>query len=251
MIRSFARFEDGTVKPDISLDEVVLFRSRPDVVTWTDIDFGPGDEAMIEEVLGARFQFHSMAVENALRHSLHPRLDDWNDYVALVLHAVDFDPTATSLRLNELDVFVGRNYLVTLHERKIAALDQTWDLVLHHPRRLVRGVDNLLFQLIDAVVSAYMPIMDHFDDWQATVEDEVFQRATPGTLAQIFRQKRVLIELRRVLSGQREVLNRLARDELGVIDVDDRGYFRDIYEHLVRLHDITESLRDLTGGSTS
>jgi magnesium transporter len=248
-IKSFARYADGVVRPDISIEEVMLLRSDPAVMTWTDIEATAEKDGELARLLEHSFLFHAMSVDNALRRAQHPRLDDWGDYICLVLHAVDFDDDRLELESLELDIFVGRNYIVTCHEQPIHALNVTWDFVIHHPRRLVRGVDNLLYQLIDNVLGDYLPILDYFDEWQTKIESEIFEAASPKTLATIFRQKRALIELKRAMAGKREVLGRLSRDELAVIDEEDRHYFRDLYEHLVRLHEITESLRDLTGGA--
>jgi len=106
-----------------------------------------------------------------------------------------------------------------------------------------------LYELADGIVADYMIVVDNLDDVIDRIEDEVFDRPTPYTLEQIFRLKRAVLNLRRIISPQREVLNKLARDDYPVIDVKDRVYFRDVYDHLVRLYDINESLRDLVGGA--
>jgi magnesium transporter len=94
-----------------------------------------------------------------------------------------------------------------------------------------------------------MPIVEELDAAIDLIEDQVFVRASPRTLERLFALKRVLLAMRRILLPQREVLNKLARDDYKVIDPKDRIFFRDIYDHLVRLHDLNESLRDLVGGA--
>jgi len=94
-----------------------------------------------------------------------------------------------------------------------------------------------------------MRVVDDLDEVIDQIEDEVFDKPTSDTLERIFRLKRAVLTLRRIISPQREVLNKLARDDYPVIDAKDRVYFRDVYDHLVRLYDINESLRDLVGGS--
>jgi magnesium transporter len=94
-----------------------------------------------------------------------------------------------------------------------------------------------------------MPVVEEIDEAVDRCEDEVFGKATPEILAQIFTLKRAVLHLRRIIGPQREVLNRLARDDYAVIDAKARVYFRDVYDHLVRLHDITESIRDLVSGT--
>ena len=95
----------------------------------------------------------------------------------------------------------------------------------------------------------YMPIIEKIDEEIDWIEDQVFDRPSSDTLARLFTLKRVLLAMRRILLPQREVLNKMARDDYQVIDRKDRIFFRDIYDHLVRLHDVNESLRDLVGGA--
>jgi magnesium transporter len=106
-----------------------------------------------------------------------------------------------------------------------------------------------LYKIADYLVADYMPIVEKIDEGINEVEDQVFDRPSPLTLEKLFGLKRVLLAMRRILLPQREVLNKLARDPYQVIDPKDRIFFRDIYDHLVRLHDINEGLRDLVAGA--
>jgi magnesium transporter len=111
------------------------------------------------------------------------------------------------------------------------------------------GPDHLLYELLDLITADYLPAVDALDEVIDRIEDEVFARPAQSTLNKIFSLKRAILHLRRIIGPQREVLNRLARDEYPFIDAKDRVYFRDVYDHLVRLVDLTESLRDLIGGT--
>jgi magnesium transporter len=116
-------------------------------------------------------------------------------------------------------------------------------------RHLRNGADHFLYRLTDEVVASYMPVVEALDEAIDLAEDQVFDRPTTATLEQIFALKRAALHLRRIIGPQREVLNKLARDDYQVIDSRARIYFRDVYDHLVRLHDITESIRDLVSGA--
>ena len=107
----------------------------------------------------------------------------------------------------------------------------------------------MLYKIVDNIVADYMPIVEKIDDAIDQIEDEVFDRPQPRTLERLFALKRILLSMRRILLPQREVLNKLARDDFAVIDPHDRIFFRDIYDHIVRLHDLNESLRDLVSGA--
>jgi magnesium transporter len=106
-----------------------------------------------------------------------------------------------------------------------------------------------MYRLTDEIVASYMPAVEELDAEIDRAEDELFERPTTSTLEHIFHLKRAALHLRRIVGPQREVLNKLARDDYPVIDDQARVYFRDVYDHLVRLHDISESLRDLVSGT--
>lgn len=250
MLRCLARYDDGRLKTDITLEDVERLRNESGVVTWTDFHAIRRDhEHDAEQVLVKAFGVHPMAADNALRQSQHPRVDDWQDYIMVVLHQPVIDEATLAIDFREVDLVVGKNYIATLHDGENSVIDRVFEQVSRNQKRMVRGVDNLLFQIVDSVICEYMPIIDRFDENMVKIENEIFENADSATLAGIFRQKRSLIDLRRMLSSQREVLNRLGRDDYAVIDEDDRPFFRDLYEQIVRLQDITESLRDLTIGA--
>jgi magnesium transporter len=196
------------------------------------------------------FGFHPLAIDDALVESHVPKVDDWSEYLYLVLHAVDFDLSALDVDTHEVDFFLGTNYLVTHHTEPVPALDRVWAACRRDDRHLMRGADYLLFELADGIVSDFMPCIDSLDEAVDRIEEEVFAKSSsPSTLSTIFTLKRAAVHLRRILSPQREVLNRLARDDYRPIDARERVYFRGVYDHLVRLVDINESLRDLIGGT--
>ena len=143
----------------------------------------------------------------------------------------------------------GRQYIVTHHDETIPALEKVWLAAQRDDRHVKNGADHLLYKLVDEVVASYMPVVEEMDEAIDDTEDQIFVTATPHILERLFQFKRATITLRRIISPQREVLNRLARDDYKVIDAKDRIYFRDVYDHLVRLYDITESIRDLVGGA--
>jgi magnesium transporter len=124
-----------------------------------------------------------------------------------------------------------------------------WSSCQRDERHLEEDVDHVLYRLVDELAASYMAVIEDLDDAIELVEDEVFDRPTSATLERIFVLKRALIQLRRIIVPQREVLNRLARGDYSVIDAHDRVFFRDVYDHLVRMHDINESMRDLVAGA--
>jgi magnesium transporter len=197
------------------------------------------------------FGFHALAIGDALEQTHVPKVDDWGDYLYIVLNYMDTKETDKSWRteIEELDIFLGQNYIVTHHDEPIPAVEETWATCDRDIRNLQDGPDHLLYKIADFMVAGYMPTVEKIDAAIDQIEDQVFDRPSPRTLERLFALKRVLLAMRRILLPQREVLNKLARDDYRVIDPKDRIFFRDIYDHLVRLHDINENLRDLVGGA--
>jgi magnesium transporter len=180
-----------------------------------------------------------------------PKIDDWGDYLYIVLNYMHLvsAPEPWDTEIDELDIFLGRNYVVTHHDHPISSIEDIWEGSQRDPRYSRDGADHLLYKIIDAIVGDYMPIIEKIDDEIDVIEDQVFAQPSSETLARLFTLKRVLLAMRRILLPQREALNKMARDEFEVIDRKDRVFFRDVYDHLVRLHDVNESLRDLVSGA--
>ncbi|MEW6093415.1 MAG: magnesium/cobalt transporter CorA [Chloroflexota bacterium] len=216
---------------------------------WVDFDGEP--DANCEPVLRDTFGFHPLAVDDALQETHVPKVDDWGDYLYIVLSALDYgEPLGdNSLHANELDIFLGGNYVVTHHDEPVPGLDQVWEACRRDLRHTQSGADHLLYKITDYIVAAYMPIVEKIDKDIDDLEDQIFDRPDPKTIEALFALKRTLLAMRRVITPQREVLNKLARDDYRVIDPNDRVFFRDVYDHLVRLHDLNESMRDLVGGA--
>ncbi len=220
-------------------------------VVWVDIlDLDSRDNASAERLLCDVFGFHPLAIEDALQESHVPRVDDWGDYLYLVFHSIDFDAESDHIRLHELDVFLGCNYVVTYHTERLDFLEKDRTNIARDPgNRLRKGADHLLYHFLDLAVGEYTPAIEKLDEVIDEAQEEVFRHPTPNTLQRIFRVKRSTLMLHRILAPERELLNRLARDSYDPIDEEHRVYFRDVYDHIVRVHDLTETLRDLITGA--
>ena len=237
---------NGDLMPDITPDDYAAALQDKEGVLW--VDFTGEEPAPTEKILLTIFGFHPLAVDDALNETHIPKVDDWEQYLYIAMHAVSYINSSEDIDTIELDVFLGENYIVTHHDLPIQALDRVWDTCEKDGRYFKRGADHVLYVLTDGLVVDYMQVVEAIDEEIERVEDLVFHRTSTEIVQRIFTLKRTTLHLRRVLSPLREVLNKLARDDYAVIDVKDRIYFRDVYDHLVRLHDISESLRDLVGG---
>ena len=249
MIRSLYYHSGKPTRKDIPPEEFPkLARDRRGLL-WVDFSNEPAETCL--PILQS-FGFHPLAIDDALQETHSPKLDDWGNYIYVVLNYMDVHKNGGDTwetKLEELDIFLGDNYIVSLHDTPLPAIDQTWAACDRDPRTLQDGADHLLYKIADNVVAGFMPIVEKIDGAIDHIEDEVFDRPAPRTLEKLFALKRLLQAMRRVLLPQREVMNKLARDDYKVVDPRDRIFFRDIYDHLVRLHDLNESLRDLVSGA--
>lgn len=248
MIRSLYYVPGQLIQKDVSPRDFPELIQNQQGLLWVDFVNEP-PETCLPILLG--FGFHPLAIDDALQETHSPKLDDWGDYLYIVLNYMNAEENgdAWETEVDELDIFLGKNYIVTHHDHQIAAIDETWAACDRDERNVQGGPDHLLYKVADNLVAAYMPAVEKIDSAIDQIEDQVFDRPSPYTLEKLFALKRVLLAMRRIILPQREVLNKLARDDYKVIDPRDRIFFRDIYDHLVRLHDINESLRDLVGGA--
>ncbi|GAB4452397.1 MAG: magnesium/cobalt transporter CorA [Anaerolineales bacterium] len=248
MIRSLYYAPGAPLRTNIPPREFPkLIRNRRGLL-WVDFSDEPPETCL---PILASFGFHPLAIEDALQQTHSPKLDDWGEYLYIVLNymSVAQNGGEWDTDIDELDIFLGRNYIVTHHDFPLPAVDETWTSCQRDPRTLQDGADHLLYKIADKLISAYMPAVEKIDETIDQIEDQVFDRPSPQTLERLFALKRTLLAMRRILLPQREVMNKLARDDFDVIDPRDRIFFRDLYDHLVRLHDLNESLRDLVGGA--
>jgi magnesium transporter len=228
--------------------------TTPSAMLWVDLIDGAekGTDPEIAQVLSQVFKFHPLSIEDALEETSTPRLDDWGHYLYVVLHGVHYSADDEQLHTHELDIFIGKDYIVTHRWEKIAAVEHVKGNVLRDQRHTQRGPDYVLYELCDQLAADYMPVLESLDGELDDLEGAVFDaRRIRGRLptAQIFRIKRKVLALRRILSPQREVINKLARDPHPAIDPKEQIYFRDAYDHFVRLHELTENMRDVTAGT--
>ncbi len=218
---------------------------------WVDI-LGPEEHANteLEDWLCRNFHFHHLAVDDALKQTHIARVDDWGEYLYIVFHVAAFGPDSDALDLHELDIFLGLNYLITYHTAPLPVLERDRLSIEHDPRdRLRHGADHLLYRFLELAIDESLSAISNLDEQVDRIQNEVFEHASPKYLRSIFKIKRAAILLHKALSPQREVLNRLARDPFQPVQPKHRVYFRDLYDHVVRIHDISESLRDLIAGA--
>jgi magnesium transporter len=246
MIRSLYYIPGQPLQKDLPPEKFTELIQNEQSVLW--VDFSSEPPEICQPIL-ERFGFHPLAIDDALQETHVPRLDDWGEYLYIVFNymVMEVNSNTWDPQVDELDIFLGKNYVITHHDYPVTAVDEAWTVCDRDERNVREGADHILYRIADYLMANYMPIVEKIDEVIDQIESQVFQRPSPTTLERLLTIKRVLVAMRRIIIPQREVLNKLARDDYPIIDRKDRVFFRDIYDHLVRLHDLNESLRDLVG----
>lgn len=243
MLRILHCTPDGKCRTDLQVDGLAAALQSQTGVIWVDLN-GASHETS-EAVLRGVFHFHPLAIDDALQETNVPKVDDWQEYLYLVLYHYNQDSGRDDPR-DELDIFVSPRYIVTYHPEPIPALDRLWQQCIQdRTGRLWRqGADHLLYNLADELVKTYTALAEKLEDRLHDIEDEIFQKPGHDIPQRIFHFKRELANLRRIIAPQRDVFLRLSRDAYEVIDTKDRIFFSDLYDHINQVYDLIESLRD-------
>jgi magnesium transporter len=200
------------------------------------------DSPALDE-LAQRFHLHPLQIEDCRHRPQRAKGEEHDEYIFFVLKHLHYDK---ELAFDDFDVFVGRDYLITVSKSETPFLPKVQERLKQDQ---VGRVDKVFYYLLDELVDAYMPVLDDIAEETSDIEAEVLEKPDPPMLRRIFILKRKLIEFRRISSGMREVVNGIIRREHGIMGDDLDPYFRDIYDHLVRTSDLVETYRDLLTGS--
>ena len=255
MLRVFMKRPDGSIGNDASPEALSAAVKDCKTMFWLDM-VKPTDEeyALLDEVFG----FHPLAIEDAINYSQRPKIESYQHigdacnvgYFYMVFHGPDLETFKEKLRTKELDMFVSERYLVTIHEDDFRTISDVGQRATTDARVVLDpGIDMLLYNILDHITDAYMPILDYLGEQLDEIEDRALREPTPDVLVQISEKKRELLNLRRVVGPQREVVAQLTRGEVPFIRMETRAYFRDVQDHLNRTVETVELYRDLVLGA--
>jgi magnesium transporter len=232
---------------NISDDEMRAALKDPEGLMWVSLENpDPSEYDLLCDV----FQFHPLSIEDCKNDGYQPpKVDDFGSYLFLIAHALDSNKLV-DLETQELNLFLGENFVVTVYNGDhLRPIEYVFKRIERDQRVYSYGSDFLCHAVLDAVVDEYMPIIDQMDNEIEWLEDQVLERPEPQTMARILKLKHSIMNLRRIISPMREVVNRLSRDDFPMIDRQSRIYFRDVYDHLVRIQDLSETIRDIVSGT--
>lgn len=241
--------ESDSIQKDIPSDNWKNHLNGNQFTIWVDLCGDQLEE--FDRIFRETFQFHPLAIKDALIDSHVPRIDDWQDYIYLTLHCTAIKGgNSEDILIPELDVFIGNNYLVTFHKDALPEIDSLFSECERDAHFIEKGPAGLFYHLADHMVNNYILAIKHIGEKIDQVESEIFNHAKNEILGNIFSLKRTILQLRGVFLPQREVFNKLARGDFKIIPETERIYFRDIYDHMAWLEELNENLRDLVSGAT-
>jgi magnesium transporter len=243
--RILQRHSDGSVDSAVDLDFLAEILNDPLGTLWIDLE-GESPEAVQE--LAERFELHPVTVEDFLHRNQRPKLEEFEKYLFVVIHVLR-SIRGDELETDELHIVLRKNCLLTVHERPLDAVKRVFDRCAADPKNLEHGASYLLYLVSDAVVDGCFPVLDALGDEIDALEDAVIGASGRARMHRIFDLKRVVVQLRKIVSPQREVYNGLSRRDSPQIDPRTSVYFRDVHDHLVRAFEIVDSYRDLVSNT--
>jgi len=249
LITSCTRSSDGALKLDLPEGEIPAALRDESGLLWVDLDGVPREEG--EPLLRDIFGFHELTIDDCYNRLIDPpKVDDYGSYLYVIVHDVRYDAERESLWTTELNLYIGPNYVVSFHQAPLHAVAEVRRRAEHRNLVIERGPDFLAHALIDVVVDDFHPAVETLDEQVARVEEVVIDDPRREALQEVLRLKRNAQRLKRSILPQRDVANRFARGEYGrLIHPDIIMYFRDVYDHTVRIEEMTDSLRDLADGA--
>ena len=236
MIRSFI-FSDGKlVGQDLELEALRLVRADKGLLLWVDMDNPTPEE--IKTILEGVFQFHPLAIEDCVAPNSLPKVEDYEDYLFIVTHAVDFTRT-DKFNTTELDLFLGRDYIVTYHTAPLRSVSTLGERFAKSAGIGPRGPDRIAHTLIDLLVDNYAPVVDELRAELEELEEHVLARnsAQKKLVNELLHVRGDFTRLRTIVRPQRDVIDRLARGEGKLIRPKLLPYFRDLRDNLARLEE--------------
>jgi magnesium transporter len=239
--------QDGITKDATQQD--IKQAAASDAFFWLDLDIhdpGPDDDVM--GLLTNTFHFHPVAVEAANHFGQRPRIDDYDDFV----HVVTFGVADDGKSVAEVHCFITAQFIITLHQGNCPCLGTVCDRIARHHSTSVAPPQVAIFYLImDTLIDSFFPVLAEFDDSIDDLENAILKNPTEEQLGELFGMKQQIMSIRKVVSPQRDMISLLTGGQVTIPGMTDAGspYFRNLYDHLIRISDMVDEYRDLIGSA--
>ncbi len=230
-----------------SVEECIPFKEKP-TVTWINVEGLHRVEVL--ERLGGCYGLHPLVLEDILNTDQRPKMEDYGDYVYIVLKMLTYDDKGGQVESEQISLVLGRNFVLSFQEGKKGDVFDLLRERLRGAKGRIRkmGADYLAYSLIDSIVDHYFIILERLGERIEFLEEELVTEPTTKTLQEIYHLKRELIFLRKAVWPLREVIGSLERGESSLIQQNTQIYLRDVYDHTIQVIDTIETLRDTVSG---
>jgi magnesium transporter len=238
-----AAYADGMRVAHVPLDDIAAALQRPGQFVWLGL-LEPEQDLL--RVVQQQFHLHDLAIEDAYNAHQRPKIEQYQDSLFVVLRTAQLAKDTGRLELGETHLFVGANYVITVRHGSMQSHVGLRARCECTPKLLAQGPGYVLYALMDFVVDQFLPIVEHFNDEVEEIEEEILDGVVnTESTARIYRLKRDLLALRRAVAPLVEVCNRLMRFDMPQIPPDTRPYFRDVYDHVMRVNETIDAQREL------
>jgi len=233
---------EGDLRKDLNEDEIRVSYESKQGLLWVDVcDTTEEDGQFLEKA----FKFHHLAIEDCISSRIHPpKIDDFEDYLFVVVHGINYATESEIVTTAELALFLGPNFVVSNHNFPLYSVDAVRQLVENDGHPMKRGANFFAHALIDALIDNVLPTIDKMAEVTEEIEEEAIHHPRQSTLDAILKLKRSALRIHRVMAPQREVMNRLSRGEFELIEREAQIFYRDVYDHLVRIEEMNQNIRD-------
>ena len=245
-VRTVACIAGVSLERGVPADEIHDYLREPDNLIWMDVqDPSPAELSVLLE----EFAFHPLTLEDVIHGQQRPKVDEYKGYVFVVTYAVGGEGAASADELTEVDLFIGRNYVVSIHRGRVPALDEALGRWTRGGPMLAEGVGFLVYTVLDAIIDAYFPVIrkieDQVDDIELSMHDHLGQESVQHLLT----LKRRLFLLRRVLDPLRDAFHVFLKRDRPMFSAGTVVYFQDVYDHMLRILDVLEMEREMVTGA--
>jgi magnesium transporter len=243
MLINCVAYENGSRLTELSVEEISDYLERPECFVWVALrDATPEELDKMQE----EFKLHELAVEDARHGHQRPKVEEYGDSIFAVMHLVE--PDKGEYNLGEVDVFVGPNYVLSVRNRSQQGFLGVRERCEREPHLLKHGSGFVLYALMDAVVDRYFPIIDQLESELEEVEERIFVKgAARINIERLYDLKRKVMVLKHVVAPLMEVAGKLSGSRGPATCANSRDYFRDVYDHLVRIDASIDTIRDTIG----
>jgi magnesium transporter len=248
-VKSYYLDSEENLKTGLNDDEIKNAIESKTGMLWVDIE---GDAEDGIRVMRDLFNFHRLAIDDCVATLVHPpKVDNFQDHIFLIVHGINYTAETDIVETSQVELFIGQNFVVSHHSLPMYSCNAVQQLVEEDTYPLKRGADFLAHQIIDTIIDNVMPTIDIMNDVADDIEEEAVHNPRRETLEAILKLKRSAMRLHRVMAPQREILNRFSRREFSVISEEAQIFYRDIYDHLVRIEELNMNIRERTDNALS